>query len=193
LPLLLLGFVAIVMAVVAGGFGPPALVEQITLPAMQNAQAPQTIFSQPFDIKANRNVRITANAAVSNAWADLDVDLINDQSQEVESVNVPIEYYSGTDSDGAWTEGSQSTDATLSSLPAGKYTLRVEGTWQNWQQPIAVNVKVEQGVNRGVKFCCAIIALAIVPLFGLIRKWSFEASRWKDSMFGSTAGSDDDE
>jgi hypothetical protein len=193
LPLLLLGFVAIVMAVVAGGFGPPALVEQITLPAMQNAQAPQTIFSQPFDIKANRNVRITANAAVSNAWADLDVDLINDQSQEVESVNVPIEYYSGTDSDGAWTEGSQSTDATLSSLPAGKYTLRVEGTWQNWQQPIAVNVKVEQGVNRGVNFCCAIIALAIVPLFGLIRKWSFEASRWKDSMFGSTAGSDDDE
>jgi len=193
LPLLLLGFVAIVMAVVAGGFGPPALVEQITLPAMQNAQAQQTIFSQPFDIKANRNVRITANAAVSNAWADLDVDLINDQSQEVESVNVPIEYYSGTDSDGAWTEGSQSTDATLSSLPAGKYTLRVEGTWQNWQQPIAVNVKVEQGVNRGVNFCCAIIALAIVPLFGLIRKWSFEASRWKDSMFGSTAGSDDDE
>ena len=36
-----------------------------------------------------------------------DVDLINDQSQEVESVNIPIEYYSGSDSDGAWTEGSQ--------------------------------------------------------------------------------------
>ena len=193
LPLVLLGFVAIVMAVVAGGFGPPALSQQITLPAMPNAQAPQTVFSLPFDIKGNRNVRITANAAVSNAWADLDVDLINDQSQEVESVNVPIEYYSGTDSDGAWTEGSQETDATLSALPAGKYTLRVEGTWQNWQQPIAVNVKVEQGVNRGVNFCCALVALAIVPLFGLIRKWSFEASRWKDSMFGATAGSDDDE
>ena len=166
--------------------------EQITLPAMQNAQAAQTVFSQQFDIKGNRNVRITANANVSNAWADLDVDLINDQSQEVESVNVPIEYYSGTDSDGAWTEGSQSTDATLSSLPAGKYTLRVEGTWQNWQQPIAVGVKVEQNVNRGVNFCCAFIALAIVPFFGLIRKWSFEASRWKDSMFGSSGSSDSD-
>ena len=106
---------------------------------------------------------------------------------------MPIEYYSGSDSDGAWTEGSQETDATLSSLPAGKYTLRVEGTWQNWQQPIAVNVKVEQGVNRGVNFCCALVALAIVPLFGLIRKWSFEASRWKDSMFGASSGSDDSE
>ncbi|MBL8183193.1 MAG: hypothetical protein JNL64_16520, partial [Blastocatellia bacterium] len=190
-PLLLLLFIGVLMIPIAG-ITSTVMSEQITLPAMQNAQAAQTVFSQPFDIKGNRNVRITANANVSNAWADLDVDLINDQSQEVESVNVPIEYYSGTDSDGAWTEGSQSTDATLSSLPAGKYTLRVEGTWQNWQQPIAVGVKVEQNVNRGVNFCCAFIALAIVPFFGLIRKWSFEASRWKDSMFGSSGSSDSD-
>ena len=190
-PLLLLLGLAILMIPVAG-LTSTVISEQVTLPAMQNAQAPQTVFSRPFDLKGNRNVRITANAALSNAWADLDVDLVNEQSQEVESVNVPIEYYSGTDSDGAWTEGAQSTDATLSSLPAGKYTLRVEGTWQNWQQPIAVGLKVEQNVNRGVNFICALIALAIVPFFGLIRKWSFEAARWKDSMFG-TSGSSDDE
>jgi len=189
LPLLLLGFVAFVMVVLTGNTA-PVLTEQVTLPAMQNAQAAQTVFSKPFDIKANRNVRITANATVSNSWADLDVDLINDQSQDVESVNVPIEYYSGSDSDGAWTEGSQETDATLSSLPAGKYTLRVEGTWEKWQEPVSVNVRVDQGVNRGVNFCCALIALAIVPVFGLIRKWSFEASRWKDSMFGSSSSDD---
>jgi hypothetical protein len=191
LPLLLLLGVALFM-VFAAGITRAVLSEQVTLPPMQNAQAPQTVFSQPFQLTGSKNVRITANANVSNAWADLDVDLINEQSQEVESVNVPIEYYSGTDSDGAWTEGSQSTDATLSSLPAGKYTLRVEGTWQNWQQPIAVGVKVEQGVNRGVNFCCALVALLIVPLFGIIRKWSFEAARWKDSMFGSSSGSDDE-
>lgn len=192
LPLVLLLLQAVVM-VVASGITSTVMSEQINLPAMQNAQAAQTVFSKPFDLKGNRNVRITANANVSNAWADLDVDLVNDQSQEVESVNVPIEYYSGSDSDGAWTEGSQETDATLSSLPAGKYTLRVEGTWQNWEQPIAVNVKVEQSVNRGVNFCCALIALAIVPFFGLIRKWSFESSRWKDSMFGSSGSSDSDD
>jgi hypothetical protein len=191
IPLQLLLVVALFMSM-AAGFGAPTVSEQVTLPPMQNAQAPQTVFTKPFDIKGNRNIRITANASVSNAWADLDVDLVNDQSQEVESVNVPIEYYSGTEGGESWTEGSQSTDAILSSLPAGKYTLRVEGTWQNWQQPIAVNVKVEQGVNRGVNFCCALVALAIVPLFGLLRKWSFEASRWKDSMFGSSTSSDDE-
>jgi hypothetical protein len=152
------------------------------------------VFSQPFDVRGNSNIRISASAPVSNSWADLDIDLINSDSQEVESVNVPIEYYSGVEDGESWSEGGQDQDATLSSLSAGKYQLKVEGTWQNWQQPMPVSVKVEQNVNRGVNFCCAFIVLLIVPFFGIIRKWSFESSRWKDSMFGSSSsgsGSDD--
>lgn len=167
--------------------------ETVTLQPTASATTSQTVFSQPFDLKGNRNVRITANAPVSNAWADLDVDLINEQNQEIESVNIPIEYYSGSDSDGAWTEGNQTQDATLSSLPAGKYTLRVEGTWQNFQQPMTVSVKVEQNVSRGVNFCCAFVVLAILPILALLRKFAFESRRWSESMFGSTSGSSSDE
>ncbi len=191
LPLLGLLVVAALMIPLAG-ITKIVFNQEIVLPPMANATAPQAVFSQPFDLKGNSNVRITSSAQVDNSWADLDIDLINDQSQEVESVNVPVEYYSGSDSDGAWTEGGKSTDATISSLPAGKYTLRVEGTWQNWQAQMPVSVKVEQGVNRGVNFCCAFIVLLLVPIFGLIRKWSFEAGRWKDSMFGSSTSSSDD-
>jgi hypothetical protein len=188
LPLLLLVVVAIFMIPIAG-ITSTVLSEQLNLPPMANASAPQTAFSQPFEIKANRNIRISASAPVSNSFAELDVDLVNDQSQEVESVNIPIEYYFGSDSDGAWTEGSKDQDATLSSLPAGKYTLRVEGAWQDWQQPMPVSLRVEQNVNRGVNFLCAFIVLLIVPVLGLFRKISFESRRWKDSMF-STSGSD---
>ncbi|MEO6052132.1 MAG: DUF4178 domain-containing protein, partial [Pyrinomonadaceae bacterium] len=185
LPLLALLVVAVIM-IPLSGITKTVLNQEIGLPPMINATTAQAVFSQPFDIKGNSNVRITAGAHVDNSWADLDVDLVNDQSQEVESVNVPIEYYSGSDSDGAWTEGGKSTDATLSSLPAGKYTLRVEGTWQNWQAQMPVSVKVEQGVNRGVNFCCAVVLLFIVPVLGLFRKFSFESGRWKDSMFTSS-------
>jgi Zn finger protein HypA/HybF involved in hydrogenase expression len=192
LPLALLFLVAIIM-IPLSGFGSVPLNQQITLPPMVNATTAQAVFSQSFEIKERRNIKITASAPVSNSWADLDVDLVNEQNDEVESVNVPIEYYSGSDSDGAWTEGSQNQDATLSSLPAGKYTLRVEGTWQNWQQPIPVNVKVEQNVSRGVNFCCAFVILLIVPLFGLIRKFTFESRRWSESMFGSSSSSSSDD
>ena len=190
LPLILLIVLAVFM-IPLSGMTATALSQQIVLPPMANATAPQTMFSQPFDVKANRNLRITASAPVTNSFADLDVDLVNEQSQEVESVSVPIEYYQGVDGGESWTEGGQSQDATLSSLPAGKYTLRVEGTWQNWQQPMPITVKVEQNVNRGVNFGCAFLVLLIVPLLGIFRKFSFESNRWKDSMFSSSGGSGD--
>jgi hypothetical protein len=190
----LLCLIAVLM-IPLGGFESTVVNEKLTLQPTASQTTSQTVFSQPFELKGNRNVRITASAPVDNAWADLDVDLVNDQNPDgVESVNIPIEYYSGSDSDGSWTEGSQDQDATLSSLPAGKYTLRVEGTWQNFQQPIDVSVKVEQNVARGVNFCCAFVVLAILPFLALFRKWAFESRRWSESMFGSTSGgSDDDE
>ena len=182
--------VAILM-IPLSGLSSTALSETITLPPTASATAPQTVFSQPFELKGSRNVKITASAPVNNSFVDLDVDLINEQSQEVESVNVPIEYYSGTDSDGSWTEGGQTQDATLSSLPAGKYTLRVEGTWQNFNEPMPVSLKVEQNVSRGVNFCCAFVVLAILPLLALFRKFAFERRRWSESMFGGGSGSED--
>jgi uncharacterized protein YbaR (Trm112 family) len=192
LPLLLL-FVVAVLMIPFTGLSSRVLDEQITLPPMVNPTTGQVAFSKPFTLKANRNVQISASAPVNNSFVELDVDLINDQSQEVESVAIPIEYYTGTDSDGAWTEGSQSQDATVSSLPGGTYTLRVEGTWQNSTEPMPVNVRVEQNVVRGVNFICALIVLAIVPILGLFRKFTFESARWKDSMFGSSSsGSDSD-
>ncbi len=194
LPLFALFVVAIFMIPIAG-ITKTVLNESVSLPAMPNATTAQAAFSQPFEIKANSNVRITAGAQVNNSWADLDIDLVNDVTDEVtEEVNAPVEYYTGSDSDGAWTEGSKSTDATISSPGGGRYKLRVEGTWQNWQTAMPVTIKVEQNVNRGVNFICALIVLLIVPVLGLLRKFSFESSRWKDSMFStSSTGSDDDE
>ena len=186
----LLCLIAILM-IPLGGLSNTALSETITLQPTASATTPQTIFSQPFQLKGSRNVKITASAPVNNSFVNLDVDLVNEQSQEVESVNVPIEYYSGTDGDGNWSEGGQTQDATLSSLPAGKYTLRVEGTWQNFNQPMPVTVKVEQNVSRGVNFCCAFVVLAILPLLALFRKFAFEKRRWSESMFGGSSSSGD--
>ena len=52
--------------------GLAVLDQQVVLPAMPNQGAEQTVSSQPFELKANRNVKITAAANVNNSWADLD-------------------------------------------------------------------------------------------------------------------------
>ena len=177
---------AAIFMIPISGFTGTALSQQLTLDPTISSATAQTVFSQPFEIKANRNVRITANAPVNNSWADLDVDLINEQNNEVESVDIPIEYYSGVEDGESWSEGGQSQDATLSALPAGNYTLRVEGTWQNFQSPMPVTVKVEQNVMRGVNFWLSFILLAILPFWNLFRKFSFESRRWSESMFGNS-------
>jgi hypothetical protein len=177
--------VSAILMLPIGGLTSTPLSQEIILPPAASATTPQTVFSQPFELKANRNVEISVRApSISNSYAELDVDLINEQNNEVESVNIPIEFYSGTDSDGTWVEGSRDNDATLSSLPAGKYMLRVAGTWQNFQQPLPVSVKVKQNVVRGVNFCFSFVLLAILPVLALIRKWMFESRRWSESMFG---------
>ncbi len=188
----LLCLIAILM-IPLGGFSSSVLSQQITLPPMTSATAPQTIFSQPFDLKGNRNVKITASAPVNNSFADLDIDLINEQNNEVESVNVPIEYYAGVDDGESWSEGGQTQDATISSLPAGKYSLRVEGTWQNFAQPLPVDVRVEQNVSRGVNFWLSFFLLALLPAWALIRKFIFESKRWSESTLsgGSSSGGDE--
>ena len=186
LPLLLLIIIAVFMIPLTGGFGSTVLAEEIVLPAQTSQTAPQTIFTKPFELKGNRNVRIMAIAPnVQNEWVALDADLVNEANNEIDSIPINIEYYTGTDSDGRWTEGSRNEDATLSSLPGGKYTLRLQGTWQKWQQPQPLRVKVEQNVVRGVNFCCAFIILAIIPVLAFFRKFAFESKRWSESMFGS--------
>ncbi len=186
--LVMLGLLCAVALVMfsLGGFGSSTVLsENITLAPTANENTPQTIFSKPFDLRGNRNVKISASAPVSNSYADLDVDLINEQNNEVESINVPIEYYSGVEDGERWSEGGQNSDATLSSLPAGRYTLRVEGTWQNFAQPLPVSVKVEQNVARGVNFILSFVLLSLLPLTALIRKFMFESRRWSESMFST--------
>jgi hypothetical protein len=169
------------------GFTNNALSQEVTLPPMANENAPQTVFSQPFEIKSRRNVRISAVApSINNSWANLDVDLVNEQNNNVESVPIDVEYYNGVEDGESWSEGGQTSNATMSSLPAGKYSLRVEGSWGNWQQPLPVSLKVEQNVTRGVNFTLAFLALSILPLFSLIRKFMFESRRWSESMFNTS-------
>lgn len=185
-PLLLLFVVGIFM-IPFTGLSSVVMSEQVTLQPQQAGGAPQVTFSSPFQLKGNRNVRISASAPVNNSAVDLDVDLVNDKNNEIESVAIPISYYQGVEDGESWTEGSPNNDATLSSLPAGSYMLRVEGSLENVTQPITVNLKVEQNVVRGVNFGCAFVVLLIVPIIGLIRKFSFESARWKDSMFSTSS------
>jgi len=158
--------------------------QSYSLQPLANATSTQTIFTDPIELRGNRNIKVTAEAPVSNSWLYVDGDFYNDKTGLDQSFELPIEYYSGSDSDGAWSEGSTQSSVHVSALPADKYVMRLEVSWgENYQSPASVSVTVEQGVARGTHLLFALLALSVIPVIVMIKHFNFARRRWEDSKF----------
>lgn len=151
------------------------------------------VFTQPFKLTGGRNVEIEGYSEVENAWLYVAGDLINEQGAIVDSFQLPIEFYEGND-DGHWTEGSRTRDVYLPALPAGNYTMRLEGDWditKNTEPKVLM--KVDQGVFRWSHLWLAFFLLTVPAMLLGLRSVTFEGTRWGDAMFtqqGALRGND---
>jgi hypothetical protein len=157
---------------------------------LQNAEATEVIFTDQFELRSWQNIKVTATAFVNNSWLYIEGDFINDSSGLVEQFSLPVEYYYGVEGGESWSEGGPTASTYLSALPSGKYTLRLEISWQNWNQAMPLRVKVEQGVPRALYLALTLIALSILPALVLIRHYSFERRRWEDSYYSPFEAAD---
>lgn len=187
--LLLTGFLMLVVS----GSEKEVFKQTVTLQPLANADATQVFFSEPFELAGRRNIRIEGESPVQNTWVYLEGDLINDDTGVVQSFPIDISYYSGYEGGESWTEGDQKDSTSTSSMPAGRYVLRLEGQWEKWQEPAVVSVTIQQNVATGFNLLLALIAITIGPIVMLIYHISFEHKRWAESMFTSSGGDDDDE
>lgn len=157
----------------------------------------QLLISDPLEIPGDiGNVEVWASSPVSNNWMELDVSLVNDATQESDDFLLPIEYYSGYDSDGSWTEGSQSNNVVISSVPGGKYHLQVEpdaGAFAQGQGA-SVEIRVMRDVPVWGNFFVTLLLLAAYPFYVMMRSRSFETRRWANSDYApATYSSGDDD
>jgi hypothetical protein len=160
------------------------------------SEGTQVIFTDAFELRARQNIRITGTANVDNNWLYVAGDIINEETGLIQQFDLPIEYYAGVEGGESWTEGGRTEGVTLPALPAGRYTMRLEAQWENWNQSVApqLSVRVEQGVPRVLNLILVVVALSLVPL--LVGFWhlSFEKRRWADSSFSPyETGDDSDE
>ena len=190
---LVVALLAGLVSVIVSGSTRQVFSQSITLAALPNADGTQVYFSEPFELAGRSNIRISGEAPVDNSWIYLEGDLINDETGLVQSFPIEISYYYGVEDGESWTEGARNDSAYTSSLPAGRYILRLEGQWERWQQPASLNVKIEQNVTSGFNFLVMLIALSLLPIIMLIYHISFERRRWSESMFGGGDDSDDDD
>jgi hypothetical protein len=165
------------------------LTKEFDLEPIAQKGGTQTLFSDPFELQGGQNVRIRLTAPVSNTWLYVEGDLINDDTGLVQTFASPVEYYSGRDSDGAWSEGNARPEIYLSAVPAGNYTMRLECQWEHFDRPMQLSVMVGQGYPRGGNLAIVLVLVTLLPLVSMVRRHAIDRMRWADSPYNPYGGS----
>ena len=161
------------------------------------------------------NLELTINTNLINDWAYFNLALINETTGDAFDFGREVSYYTGSDSDGAWSEGGQASSATIPHVPAGRYYLRVEPEMEGSETPAEKpppatatpkqptrftakpghNVYYEIVLKHDVAgfgwFWLAALLLLIPPIFITIRAAAFETRRWQTSDYPPTSGGGD--
>ena len=205
IPWVLMLMLLLAAAMVIGATKPRRLVHEATYdlasmpagewgsdPASANARV---FFTPAIELSGRDNVEVRASSPLQNNWLYLGVDLVDETAGQLKSFEMPLEYYSGVDGGERWSEGKHTRTMFLSAPKKGPHVLRVEAHWEAGKTPPQVNIRIREGVFRGLYLVLALIAISIFPFFAIIRRASFESRRWQDSSYNplGQASPEDDE
>jgi hypothetical protein len=142
------------------------------------------VFTDPFELRGWKNLRIDVRTSVSNSWLWLEGDLIDEANGTARYFGFTIEAYHGYEGPDRWTEGSSSRTLWLSAVPAGTYVLRLGFERPpEAKDPGRVELTLEQGAPRPLHFLMAFLAISLLPVAVAIWHGSFESRRWSQSDF----------
>jgi hypothetical protein len=170
----------------------------------QNSPGEHSFVTEPFTLEGSGNVEVELRTDLANNWAYFNLALLREDGSHGYDFGREVSYYSGSDSDGSWSEGKAKDSVVLPRVEAGRYYLRVEPEMDpqaSAQAASGMTMNYELVVRRDVPtswlFWLALPFLIIPPILTSIRAASFEAQRWAESDYGTASGSassgDDDE
>lgn len=122
---------------------------------------------------------VTVNADTNqfeNRWVDLEYNLVDRSSEQSIDAFGLVEHYAGTDSDGAWSEGSHHEDTMFGHVPRGTYDVYVNGSAHGWPvdpqatdgwgtvETVNVRVEAETGTMSWGMWWTLVFALFAWPL-----------------------------
>ncbi len=170
-----------------------------------------TLVTDKFEIPGRTsNVVVKTYAGVNNRWVYFHMALVNDATDEALDFGSEVSFYSGSDSDGAWSEGSTTNEVTLPRVPKGTYYMLVEmesGTYgaadmkppEGDKPPPARatpgpsfgwSVSVVRDVPTWIFFWIGLFGMLPVPLWYWLRASSLETQRWTESDHPPTTSSE---
>jgi hypothetical protein len=146
--------------------------------------------TQVFSIdKATANLQLVFKAPVDNSWLYISGELVNDSDGTSYPFEQTVEFYSGSDSDGYWSEGATTNAILLSAVPGGKYYLNLDtesGDFTNlgiFIYPPQFTVTVHRDVTTYANYFWCLFFVSVMPSFVWVMSRQSEVSRWSNSDF----------
>ena len=118
----------------------------------------QTFFTDHFELKGHKNVRVTVSYPNLRGWMAVECDLVQQANGEVQPLVIGMGKESGSDEDGPWTEGETTKSETVAAQPAGQYSLKLEVEREHPETSGPMTVKVDQGAATGMNWLLALVA-----------------------------------
>lgn len=116
-------------------------------------------------------------APVNNNWIELEATLVNEQTGKSIYFENGLEFYSGYDSDGYWSEGKKQDSMVFSAMPKGKYHLVLSANTAANQPGIPVKFQFKQGGFNSSNYFFALFLMLLPTFAGLGYYYYFEYKR----------------
>jgi len=145
------------------------------------------ITSPTFVLKgASAPMTINVSTDVDNSWANLNIALINEDTNDEIYANKDIEYYSGYTDGEYWKEGSSSEKFNICGVKPGKYHLvftPMKAPEDLKNNAMRINVIWNEPSNRNVW----LVIIGMIAIFFIIRffKNQLEKNRWAESSYSN--------
>ena len=141
--------------------------------------------TEPFTLGGSGNLEIGVETNARNNRVYFDLALVNVATGTALNLGKEVSYFSGTDSDGPWTEGSQTARLLVPRVEAAEYYLRVEP--EGTGAPVTYTLRLRRDVVSLIPYGVVLALLAIAPSVVTLRAARFEKARWRESDHGSSS------
>lgn len=143
------------------------------------------IISDSFNLRGgSAPMSIYIATDVDNSWANVDVALVDEKTNEEIHANKDIEFYHGYSDGESWNEGSSSEEFNICGVKEGKYHLLItpmKAPEDINNNSMKIKVVWNEPSNRNVWL--VIIFMIVVFILIWFLKINFEKKRWADSSY----------
>jgi hypothetical protein len=148
------------------------------LPAGQRSY--RELVEEPLELRGHRNIEVSILPGGGTAWMHIE-GALSPAAPVRAAEEAPAPRSAESRSFAFAARGGQRRQVYIGAVPAGRYRLRFDLSWQQPTQPAGAEVRLRQGVPHAMPLAVMLLGLGMVPLVLALYQLIWESRRWRDS------------